>query len=87
MSTPKIVLVVVWLVAIGGFFIAPASTISGLARILFWFLAVAHAIECGVFLPKLRAAGGSLGQHLVQTFFFGIVHVKELEAAAEKANS
>lgn len=45
---------------------------------LFWFLVIAHAVECVVFLPKLRRAGGSLAAQLVQTLVFGIVHVRTL---------
>ena len=39
-------------------------------------LLIVHAIECLVFLPRLRAAGGSLGHHLVQTLLFGFLHVR-----------
>ena len=45
---------------------------------MFWFLLVAHTLECLIFLPKLKRAAGSLGGHLVQTLIFGIVHVRGL---------
>ena len=50
---------------------------------VFWILVVVHAVECAVFLPRLRAAGGSLANHLVQTFLFGIAHVSTLPGAEE----
>lgn len=70
-----------WLLALASFFVAPSSTPSGIGRRLFGFLVVVHAVECAVFLPRLRAAGGSLAAHLAQTFAFGIVHVRTLPRA------
>lgn len=77
----KIAVIVAWLWGLASFFVAPESTVSSAGRLVFGFLVVAHAVECVVFLPRLRAAGGSLGHHLVQTFLFGIVHVRGLEPA------
>ena len=77
----KIALVVLW-IACAAAFVLPASAWTVPGQRLFVGLAVVHAIECAVFLPRLRAAGGSLGQHLVQTFLFGVVHVRTLPAKA-----
>ena len=46
-------------------------------------LAGIHAVECLVFLPRLKRAGGSLGSHLLQTFLFGMAHVLTLPANGE----
>ena len=40
-----------------------------------------------MFLPKLRAAGGSLGHHLVQTMLFGILHARNLDEGTPPAAS
>lgn len=77
---PKIVVGLTWLWGIVSFFVAPESTVSSVGQVVFWLLTVAHAVECVVFLPKLKNAGGSLGNHLVQTFIFGILHVQGLKA-------
>lgn len=76
MLVGKVVLAVVWALCLASFFgTSPAADVG---RILFWVLVVVHGVECVIFLPRLRAAPGSLGGHLVQTFFFGILHVREL---------
>jgi hypothetical protein len=49
---------VVWILAIGSFFVATESAAAGLGRLVFWVLVVVHAIECGVFLPSLAPRAG-----------------------------
>lgn len=85
MSPPKIVLIVVWLLLASGFFASPESTIAGYARMLFWAMAAVHVVECAVFFPKLKAAPGSLAGHLVQVFFFGVAHMRELDQAQSQS--
>ena len=77
----KLVLVAIWLWSIGGLF-APGLPLAAAGRVVFWIMVVVHAVECVVFLPRLRRAGGSLGHHLVQTFLFGIAHLRTLPAEA-----
>ena len=72
MSVGKWVVLVVWVASILGY------SVSSLAVLVFWLLVVAHAVECLVFLPKLRATGGSFARHLVQTMLFGVFHLREL---------
>ena len=78
----KIVVGALWLWSIACL-LAPGLPLASAGRLLFWILVVVHAVECVVFLPRLRAAGGSLGNHLVQTFLFGIAHVSTLPAQGE----
>jgi uncharacterized protein YhhL (DUF1145 family) len=85
MSGPRLAVLSLWLISLAGFIIAPNSSLAGYGRLLFWVLLAAHVVECAVFLPKLRAAGGSLASHLGQTLVFGVVHVQEI--AAEQAPS
>jgi uncharacterized protein YhhL (DUF1145 family) len=73
---------VVWILAIGSFFVATESAAAGLGRLVFWVLVVVHAIECGVFLPRLRNAPGPLTTHLFRTFLFGFLHVGSLAPRA-----
>jgi len=59
--------------------VGPAdSALANAGRTVFWILVVVHAIECVVFFPRLRRAPGPLGRHLMQTFLYGILHVREL---------
>jgi uncharacterized protein YhhL (DUF1145 family) len=83
MSPAKIFLVGLWIVCGLGFFVAAESSAALVGRVIFGVLVVAHAIECLVFLPVLRKAPGSLREHLVQTFLFGIVHIREVRATAD----
>ncbi len=43
-------------------------------------MAVVHAIECAFFYKTLRETGESLPGHLLQTFFFGIIHYQTVKA-------
>ena len=73
----KLAVIALWIVAA----LLSFSGWNGPGRLLFPGLVIVHAVECVLFLPRLRAAGGSLGQHLVQTLLFGFVHVRTLPAA------
>jgi uncharacterized protein YhhL (DUF1145 family) len=76
----KHALLVLW-IACAAAFVLPDSAWTTAGRRLFVALVLVHAIECVVFLPRLRSAGGSLGQHLFQTLLFGILHVRSLPAS------
>ena len=76
MNAGKIIVAIAWLLCIVSFLLPAASTAATLGRSLFWLLAVIHAIECVVFLPALRRAGGPLLPHLAQTFAFGYLHLR-----------
>jgi uncharacterized protein YhhL (DUF1145 family) len=78
----KTVVGVIWVWSIACL-LAPALPLASAGRAVFWILVVVHAIECVAFLPRLRGAGGSLANHLLQTFLFGIAHVSTLPRAAE----
>ena len=77
MSAPKILLLGVWLLCLfavvggGGGFLA-------LCRAVFWGMIAVHAIECLIFLGRLRRAPGPLAGHLARTLLFGFLHVREL---------
>lgn len=75
--TPKIVVGVAWLFGLLSLLMG-GGTLWAVGRVVFWILVVVHAVECVVFLPRLRAAGGSLASQLVNTFLFGIAHVQTL---------
>ena len=77
---PKILVAVVWLFAIGSFFVEAPWSAAG--RWLFALLVVVHFIECAVFLPRLRQAPGPLARHLFGTLVFGFLHVRELPATS-----
>jgi len=78
MSITRIVLLVIWLLALSAVVLPGTAPIFTVGRWLFWTLLGAHAIECGVFFGRLRKAPGSLAGHLFNTLLFGIVHVKTL---------
>lgn len=78
MSVTRIVLLVVWLLALAAVVFPIVHPLATAGRWLFWVLQAAHAIECLVFWPRLRAAPGSRLGHIVNTMLFGIVHVKSL---------
>ncbi len=84
MNVPKIVVVVTWLWAVLSLLAGGDSGLVTIGYWTFWILLGVHAIECAIFLPKLKAAGGSLPAHLAQTLVFGILHANALAPRAEE---
>lgn len=82
MSIGKWLLLGIWVFCVVGYLAAEGSAVSTVAVGMFWFLLVAHAIECVVFHSRMRAAGGSLVHHVVQTMLFGIFHIQGLPQRA-----
>lgn len=78
----KGILIGLWIACAAAFALPDDSLWATPGRWLFAGLLVVHAVECVAFLPRLRAAGGSLAHHLVQTLLFGIVHLRTLGAKA-----
>jgi uncharacterized protein YhhL (DUF1145 family) len=70
-----------WLIGLASLLLGSGGDLARWGGLLLGILVVAHAIECVMFLPRLRAAGGSLPNHLLQTFLFGIAHLRTLPAA------
>jgi len=83
LSAPKWVVLGAWLLGALSFLGPREGGLLGFGRTIFWVLVVVHAIECLVFLPRLRRAPGSLASHLRQTFLFGILHVREIPASPD----
>ena len=48
-------------------------------------LAAVHVVEVLLFFKVCRDAGGSMPCHIVNLFFFGILHVQEIKAAQAKS--
>ncbi len=84
MTTPQKLLIPVWLFAIACLFASSQALVFTLGRWTFWLMLAAHVVESLLFLPRLRAAGGPLGPHLVRTMVFGMFYVQTLPPAAQK---
>jgi uncharacterized protein YhhL (DUF1145 family) len=76
----KAVVIGLWLACLVSFLLPAGTFWATNGPRLFVALVLVHALECALFLPRMRRAGGSLAQHLVQTLLFGIVHVRTLPA-------
>lgn len=87
MNPAKVVIAVVWLFCVASFFVATESAAAGIGRLVFWVMGAAHIVECAIFLPRLRAAEGGLGGHVMQTLLFGFAHLRTLGASAADAPS
>ena len=83
MNPGKVALGILWALCLGAFLVETESNLAQIGRVTFWILVVVHAVECGVFLPTLRKSRGSLGGHLLQTFLFGFLHLREVRDRAE----
>ena len=78
MSITRIVLLVIWLLLLAAVLLPGTAVMFTVGRWLFWILLAAHAIECLLFLPRMRRAPGSLAGHLINTMLFGAFHIKTL---------
>ncbi len=84
MGAAKVVVLIAWIWGVLSLF-GIGGEWAELGSRVFWILLVAHAVECVIFLPKLRQFPGSLGHHLVQTMLYGIFHLRSAQAAARGA--
>ncbi len=80
LSIGKVIVAVVWIAAARAFFLPETAPWASTGRMLFGTLLAVHAVETLVFLPRLRAAGGSLAHHVIQTLLFGLLHVGPLRS-------
>ena len=87
MNSAKLVVLGLWALCFGSFFLAPDSVASRIGRVVFWLMVAAHLVECAVFLPALRRAPGALPAHLLKTFALGFAHLREVQAAEAKGQS
>lgn len=85
MSAAKIALLVIYVVLAALAFTQGDTTVGIWSLRVLGILVIVHAIETLVFFNLCKAAGGSLGGHLLNVFLFGVLHVKELKAAQGKS--
>ncbi|MCR9104843.1 MAG: hypothetical protein NXI15_06105 [Gammaproteobacteria bacterium] len=81
MSRAKIIMLVVYAVLALLALTQGGSAVGDWSLWILLGLAAVHLIEVAVFFGFCRNAGGSLPVHLVNVFFFGILHVNEVKAA------
>ncbi len=65
--------------------LAAGLVFGGVFRTIFFVVLAIHGLEFLVFLPKLKAAGGSLPSHLLLTLVFGILHANALPPQSGEA--
>ena len=85
MSSGKIVLLVIYAVLAVLAMTQGETSVGVWALRLLLLLVIVHTIEVLVFFKACREAGGSLPAHLLNVFLFGVLHIKDIKAAA--ANS
>lgn len=81
MSNQKRVVLAVWIAGLLASLFA-SGILATIGSVVVGFLVIAHLIECVVFRKELADAPGSMGEHLFQTFLFGVVHMQEVRASA-----
>ena len=72
MSPSKIAVLLLWILSAACFLLPGGNLLVLIGRGLFGLLVVVHAVECLVFLPRLKALPGSLNAHLFNTFLYGM---------------
>jgi uncharacterized protein YhhL (DUF1145 family) len=84
-SAGKIVLLVIYAILAVLAMTQGDTSVGVWALRLIVLLVIVHTIEVLVFFKACREAGGSLPAHILNVFLFGVLHVKDIKAAA--ANS
>ena len=84
MTPGKVFVGAVWVLSLAGYVFGGAK-LAGLGGFVVALLAVAHVVECAVYLPRLKRAPGSLANQLWQTFLFGFFHIRELPTDGDAA--
>lgn len=69
---------VLWIGSLLAMFLA-GGLLATVGRWLFWILVVAHLAEFVLKRDVMVKAGGSMGNHFVQTLIYGFFHWKPLE--------
>ena len=71
----------VWVFWIGSILAIALTSgwIAILGRVVFGFLFIAHLAEFVVKRDVFKRAGGSMGNHFVQTMIYGLFHWKPIE--------
>lgn len=80
MPTSKIVMLALYAVMIVLALVSADSAAGVWSLRILMVLAGVHLIEMIVFYKRCKEAGGSMGNHLLNVFLFGVVHMKELKA-------
>ena len=76
---------VLWIVLIVGI-VFGTGTLATAAQVVLVLLAVTHIAEFFVKRDVLTRAGGTMGQHFIQTLIYGFFHWKPLEESQNSAN-
>jgi uncharacterized protein YhhL (DUF1145 family) len=71
---------VLWVAVIAGSVLA-SGILATISQVVFALLFVAHLAEFFVKKEVLTKAGGSMGNHFVQTLIYGMFHWQPLEDA------
>ncbi len=82
----KVVVAAMWIATGSAVFIPGDGLLLEAGRLIFWFTAAAHVIECGIFYPSLRpehaGAHRSLSENIMLTMIFGVLHYATLKLEA-----
>ena len=78
MSVAKISLLAIYVVLVALAILQAGTATGDWSLNILIILAVVHVLECAIFFRVVKAAGGSLAQHLLNVFLFGIIHVNEI---------
>lgn len=77
---------VMWFVLAAGM-VFGSGWVGSVARFAFWAVALVHVAEFFIKQSVMEKAGGSLGQHFLQTMIYGFMHWKPLEDQQARGGS
>jgi len=80
----KLLVAIAWIASAWAFLLPASHAWSATGRSVFLLMLGVHAVEAVAFLPRLRAAGGSLAGHVARTLLFGLLHVGPLPREADR---
>ncbi len=83
----KVLTTGLWIFAAGCFFAWPDTSLSGIGRLLFGVLLVAHLGEFAFVYSKLKSTGKPMGGQFVGMLLYGMLHYAGVRDAVRQTES
>ena len=77
---------VIWVGSLAAMFLGSGS-VATLGTYVFWLTLLAHLVEFFMNRALFEKAGGSMGNHFVQTMIYGLFHWRPIKERLESGGS
>jgi len=78
----KAAVLIVWLFSLVSIAFVGRAPLLQVGSVLLVLLVAIHSAQCFLFYPALRQAAGPLTGHIIKTFLFGYLYIREVRSRA-----